>query len=404
MNYIQRELHDAKVTAAASMPSVKKGESLRIPEFTIRLRPSQYWAFFEDGVYLRSCGTKVEAEARQLLELLKLQAEADRDDIVAIRRAKATDIVDFAIRTYPKSKEKSRRVIVCVLQHVRTRVEGLCLQDLNGDWLLETEEKMIEENYAYGYFYECIARLIYAIRRYCKNRMCEAIIPFNRPPKSPGRTRVLSDAECDRALRWADGTESYDKATGTWTPQERLSKYERNCRLMVGREMRLGLSIGSRPGVYSGLAWAPNPDFGHLDIANATFHRLASGASAEERKGAPAVALSPRLLTEMKRWKLFDGAEEHVFRTMRGGPLPAQTLREIFMVAMLYLGIEGVCGHTLRHTCITRMIERGLSASVIAAICGISIDMLKRRYDHSDARVVQQIGHGVMDDLLRAAE
>jgi integrase len=403
MNYVDKEMRAAAVRAAASLPSVKNGESLRIPEYTIRLRPSQYWAFFEDGHYLKSSGTKDEAEARRLLELLKLQAEADRDNIVDIRRAKATDIVDFAIRTYPKRKKKSRRVVVCVLEHVRTRVEGLRLQDLDGDWLLETEEKMREEQYKYGYFYECIARLVYAIRRYCKNSMCPEMIPFSRPPKSPGRDRVLSDAECDHVLRWVDGTEAYDKATGTWTPQDRISKYERNCRLMVGRAMRLGLSLGSRPGIYNGLAWAPNSLYGHIDLANATFHRLASGASAEARKGAPAVALSPKLLTEIKRWKLFDGAEEHLFRTMRGGPLPAQTLREVFVAAMEYLGIENVTGHTLRHTCITRMVERGLSASVISAICGISIDMLKRRYDHSDARVVQVIGHGVMDDLLRVA-
>jgi integrase len=403
MNYIQRELHDAKVKAAASMPQIADGEDIRAPKYELRLRKSGYWALFLNNRYLTSTKTKNRIEAEQFLEIMLLQEEAKRDSIVDIRRAKATDIVDFAIRTYPKSKKKSRRVIVCVLQHVRTRVEGLRLQDLNGDWLLETEEKMLEENYRYGYFYECIARLIYAIRRYCKDCMSPAIIPFSRPPKSPGRERVLSDAEYDRILRWADGDEAYDKFTGIFTPQERISAYERNCRLMVGRETRLGRSLGSRPGIYEGQAWEPNSRFGHIDIANATFHRLPSGASAEARKGAPAVALSPKLLAEIKRWKAFDGDEKYVFRTMRGGPLPAQTLREMFVAAMEYLGIEDVVGHTLRHTCITRMVERGLSASVISAICGISIDMLKRRYDHSDARVVQVIGHGVMDDLLRVA-
>ena len=33
-------------------------------------------------------------------------------------------------------------------------------------------------------------------------------------------------------------------------------------------------------------------------------------------------------------------------------------------------------------------------------VVGISIFMLKRRYDHSDERVVQVIGHGVMDQML----
>jgi integrase len=98
-----------------------------------------------------------------------------------------------------------------------------------------------------------------------------------------------------------------------------------------------------------------------------------------------------------------DGDAQYVFRTTRGTLLPQQDARERFAAAMQYLGIEGATRHTLRHTAITRMIEAGLSATVISAIAGISIDVLKKKYDHSDARVVQAIGHPVMDQLTRLA-
>jgi hypothetical protein len=402
MNVIQSELHNAKLKAAAAMPQVINGEKIRDSKYEKRLRPSRYWAVFQDGIYRVTTGTRDEVLADQVLELYQLQDEAKNRKIVEPRNFDAAEIVDYAIRTYPKKKPRSRRVVVAVLNKVRPYVAGLRLQDLNDDWLIETEEKMLE-TCAYGYFYECSGRLIYAIRRYCLSRVCPPIVPFRRPPKAPGRERVFTDAECDKVLRWANGTEAYDKVTGTWTEQAKISKYEANWRQMIGREFVLGCPIGSRPGIYEDLSWTPNPDAGHIDLANATFHRLPSGGSAVGRKGAPAVALPPKLLAELGRWKVAGADEEPVFRTTRGTPLQQQDARERFAAAMDYLGIEGAVRHTLRHTAITRQIERGLSATVISAIAGISVDVLRKKYDHSDNRVVQAIGHPVMDELTRLA-
>ncbi|MEH2560552.1 integrase [Bradyrhizobium sp. AZCC 2289] len=82
---------------------------------------------------------------------------------------------------------------------------------------------------------------------------------------------------------------------------------------------------------------------------------------------------------------------------------PPRNLGPLYVRHLKPYGANGNDIHTLRHTCITRMIEKGQSATVISAICGISLDMLRRRYDHSDARVVQVIGHAIMDDLLGVA-
>lgn len=403
MNRMQSELHDAKMKAAASMPQYEAGADVRGPRYEAKLRPSGYWAVYRNGSYVKTAKTKDEALAKEIAEVFGLQDEARRRGEVDVRNANAIRIVDDYCRTYPAEPKSAKANITTVTKRLKTYLNGLRLRDLNDDWVDRTRTTMQLEGYAYGYFIECINRLVTAIRCFCRNNLSPPLIPFARPRKARGRERVLSAEECIRIMRWADGTEAYDKSDGSWVPHDKISQYDANCRLMVGRELRLGLTVGSRPGIYEGLSWRPNGDYGHIDAGQGMFHRLPAGASAEQRKGAPAVKLSPGLLAEVRRWRDLDGDETYVFRTSRGGPLPQQTLAEIFAAAMDHLGIVGVTGHTLRHTCITRLVEKGVSAMVISSLCGITVDMLRRRYDHSDAAVVQVFAHPAMDAMLLAA-
>jgi integrase len=383
------------------MPQVADGDDNRPPTYEMRRRPNGVWAIYRNRRYLITTKTRDEHLAGEILELHVLQDGARARNLVDARFVQATVVIDHFLRTYPKTR-RSYKGLRSRWKLLRPYLEGRRIQDLNGDWLIDTEEKMVEEDgYAYATFAACMGNLITAIRRYCQDKLCPVIVPFHRPDTADGRDRVLTPAERDRILRWADGTETYDPKTGTWTPALRpLGRIEANRRLMVGREVRLGLPLGSRPGVYRGMAWEPNAEFGHIDLANATLHRVPSGSSKKGRKSAPVVALPPALLAEVRAWREADGDQPYVFRTASGKPLPAGTLGSYFAAAMVRLGLPDVTGHSLRHTAITWMIERGLSASVISAICGISISMLKRRYDHSDNRVVQAIGHDVMDSLL----
>jgi integrase len=400
MTLIREELHDAEVVRSASMAQVAAKDDNRPPKYEVRKRPNGVYAIFRNNCYLVTTKTRDEALAEEILDLHKLQDEAKSRKIVDARFVLATVVLDYRRRTYSKKRVKSRRVLESTIKALRPYLEGLRVQDLDGDWLAETEEAMLKE-YDYSYFYACISKLISAIERYCSDKLCPVIRPFERPEPPDGRDRVLTRQERDRILRWAGGDEGYDPATETFTPPLRpLDEYEANLRLMVYRATCLGLPLGSRPGVYKGMAWESNPRFGHIDLENATMHRHPSGASKRKRKNAPSVALPPGLLAEVWLWKQRDGNQAHVFRNASGGPLSQARLNVYFTDAMRRLGIEGVSGHTLRHTAITWMIELGLSATVISAVCGISTDMLKRRYDHSDDRVVQAIGHSVMDAML----
>ncbi|WP_354201495.1 tyrosine-type recombinase/integrase [Bradyrhizobium sp. JR4.1] len=394
-------MHDASVVRAASMPQVADGADYRPAKYEIRERPHGMWAIFRNHCYVRSTRTRDEALARDILDLFKKQDEAKNRRIVDARFTLASEVVEYRKRTCPKSNVRSVAVLESTFKPLDSYLAGRRLIDLDGDWLLATEEGMLQAGYEYGYYYNCIVKLITAINAYCKAKLCASAVAFPRPEAPEGRDRVLTREERDRILRWADGDEDYDPATGSWRPASKpLTKAEANRRLMVGRAVRLGLPLGSRPGRYAGMAWKPFLGTGHIDVAGATMYRWPLGASKKKRKHAPPVALPPKLLAVIAEWERADVGHDYVFRNSKGGPLSQKGLEDYFAAAMRELGIEKVTGHTLRHTCITWLIEKGLSASVISAVVGISIFMLKRRYDHSDERVVQVIGHGVMDQML----
>lgn len=401
MNLIQEEMHDAQVVRSASMPQVADGADYRPAKYEVRRRKNGMYAIFRNNCYVRSTRTRDEALALDVLDLFRKQDEAKRRKITDARFALASEVVEYRKRTGPKKNARSVAVLRSTFKALEKHLEGRRLIDLDGDWLLATEEAMLEGGYEYGYFYNCIVKLITAIHAYCRAKLCQSAVAFPRPEPPEGRDRVLTRDERDRILRWVDGDEDYDPGTNTWTPASKpLTKAAANRRMMVGRAVRLGLPLGSRPGRYAGMAWKPFLGTGHIDVPGATMYRWPLGASKKKRKEAPPVALPPGLLAVVAEWGRADACHDYVFRNSKGGPLSQKGLEDYFADAMRRLGIEGVTGHSLRHTAITWMIEKGLSASVIAAVVGISIFMLKRRYDHSDERVVQVLGHGVMDQML----
>ncbi|NJL08289.1 MAG: hypothetical protein HC900_08490, partial [Methylacidiphilales bacterium] len=65
------------------------------------------------------------------------------------------------------------------------------------------------------------------------------------------------------------------------------------------------------------------------------------------------------------------------------------------------VGIDGLRPHDLRRTAITAMSSRGVPAAIIADVVGITIPMLRRHYNVSDARVTQPLAHAAMDAVVR---
>lgn len=132
-----------------------------------------------------------------------------------------------------------------------------------------------------------------------------------------------------------------------------------------------------------------------------TLHRVPLGASAPRLKAVPAMVLSPALMRHVRAWREADGdQQQYIIRTFVGEPA-AEAVTYLFRGCMLKLGIKGVSRHTLRHTAITGAVAAGVPASVVSMCVGISLDVLQRKYNHADGRLVQPLAHGGFDRLLR---
>lgn len=408
MDIADREMRRALMEAAARLPQLAEGGSIKAPVYRLQQRNDGCWRWFENGKYGGTTGCKEEADARLWLATFKLQRNAEEDGLFDVRRVSVTAVIEHRTKIMErrkkqaetKKKQRGPQVVISTLRAIEGHVEGLQLRHLSDEKIDEIGEAMFAEGRSYEYFCNATRFLATAIRQYTKKTFGAKFLPFDPPPCPKGRTVVVSDAQRDRVKRWALGEEAYDPQTGLWTRQKGLSDAARRDRQVAYRELYLGLTFGSRPGAYEKLSWEQNDEGGWLDLDGGVFHRVPPGMATAPNKLAPPVAMPPDVVAELRRWKEADGGSPWVFRTLKGGPLSQSQQQQIFKKAMLALGISKVTGHVLRHSCISKMIEKGASAPSISAICGISIRMLYGRYGHFENRLVQILAHGVMTSMM----
>lgn len=402
MNKIERELHRAMRERAVLLPSIVDGERLGGPKYTARFRKQTgYWVIFRDGRYFRSANTTVEEEARQMLDVLQLQEDAREDNVVDCRRASAEEVVEDRIRAVKKQKLASAPQIASTLKAFKPYVEGRQLRQLDEDWLDETEEAMLADGRSYSYFWNAINYYRTANRKYCEARFSLPVLPFAMPPRAESRKRVVSEAEQATIERYASTNDAFDPSTGIFTPRNCISPAEAHRRLIVGRETWIQATFGSRAGVLVGLSYDPREDGGgFIDFENAVFHRVKPGTPTSPNKRSPPVNMSAKQVDEVAGWRDRDGGCPWLFPNLdRSGFLGQERMRVIYEEAMVALGIEDVFAHTWRHTLISRLIRKRQSSYAIAAVVGVSIDLMNRVYAHYDLGAVQQLAHEAMDDM-----
>ena len=360
------------------------------------------WAVFKARRVRRSPPRLATRTRRKISSTsLPLQGEARNEGFTDARFADVVEILDYYDTVaVPRRQPHRARTIRARLRRVRPHLIGKRLHQLDDALILGVMQEMAK-TLAPATVETAIQEIRTAIRFWCLSKSCTVFLPFEAPRRSPGRNRVLTAKEQAIALRWADGDEDYDPKTRLWTPARRpLTERERHYRDQFGRLVRLGLGTGSRPGRIDGLAWGPNFKFGWIDMETGTLHRCPLGAPAPRLKQAPPMILSPELMRHVRAWREADGDQRYLIRTFAGEPA-VEAARDLFRRIMAALGIRGVSRHTLRHTAITGAVAEGVPASVIAATVGISLDVLQRRYNHSDARVIQPLAHAGLDRLLR---
>jgi len=191
------------------------------------------------------------------------------------------------------------------------------------------------------------------------------------PPRGEARQRWLTRNEAARLL-WV--------CWRTREVQEGAQTAKRPLRHLV-RFLLLGLYTGSRPGAILQASWLPGPRRSLVDVENGVFHRRADGA-VETAKRQPTVKLIPGLLSHLRRWRRLDEASGRAHVVMFDGA-PIASVKTALGRACELAGLDaGVTAYTLRHTCASWLVAKGVSTREIAGFIGTSEAMIINHYGH----------------------
>lgn len=166
-----------------------------------------------------------------------------------------------------------------------------------------------------------------------------------------------------------------------WLTRQEAARLLRSCRGVphLRRFIIIGLYTGTRSASILGLSWLTSISSGWFDLNAMVLHRAGS-AERKTKKRQPPVKIPPRLLAHLKRWKRMDGDMRHVIQWNGGTVL---RVKKAFASAVERAGLEGkVTPHTLRHTCATWLMQRGVDLWDAAGFLGMSVQVLQENYGH----------------------
>lgn len=186
-----------------------------------------------------------------------------------------------------------------------------------------------------------------------------AVPAVTLPPAPPPRERWLTRSEAARMLR----------------ASRRLGHAH------VARLILIGLRTGTRSGAILALRWLPSTTGGHFDLDNRILHRSALGEVATNKR-KPLCTIPDRLMPWLRRWRDQDIASgvSHVI-TFEGQPV--KKLRRSWASVRAEAGLDAkATPHILRHTCVTWMLQAGISTWEVAGFVGMSEDTVRQVYGH----------------------
>lgn len=108
--------------------------------------------------------------------------------------------------------------------------------------------------------------------------------------------------------------------------------------------------------------------------------------------------ITPRLKEELEKlwWRALDKEKGLVFGI-------EDSIKKAWASACKEAGIEGLRFHDLRHTAITRMIQAGIPANIVAKISGHTQMTTFMRYLNPDESIIKQAGQAIADLNMREA-
>ncbi|MCJ2044728.1 site-specific integrase [Methylobacterium sp. J-078] len=210
-------------------------------------------------------------------------------------------------------------------------------------------------------------------RGYCRE-VVEVALPAKGKPKEyhldrPDAARLLLGMWRKRAVmtvRKDSPTRAGEVVSSRKRPHRHL------CRFVL-----LGIYTGTRAGAIATASFEKLPGRSWLDLETGTFHRLAVGQAATNKRQPP-VRIPDRLIAHIRRWKRLGVSKDYVVE-FNGEPV--EKVNKGFAVALADAGLKG-SPHMLRHTCATWLLQRGVKSWDAANFLGMSEKVLLEVYGH----------------------
>jgi len=219
-------------------------------------------------------------------------------------------------------------------------------------------------------------------------------------------TLLTSDDRPRRQERRQDHVWSDEEIEALITAAEQLARTPAS-RYDYTPLLRTALFTGLRLGELLGLHWHD------IDLQEGVLHvrrqhtRLGDYAPPKTKAAIRRIPLSDEMTRHLAELKLLSGYsndDDPVFAARNGKPLKHRNAtRRGFENAAQAAGIEGVTFHSMRHAFASRMIDRGISSTVLAALMGHeSSSITERRYVHlfdrqrTDEQVRQAMRSGIV--------
>lgn len=199
-------------------------------------------------------------------------------------------------------------------------------------------------------------------------------IPIAKPDPGQPKERWLTRMEVARLLRGALGfTPTSIDEDGNVRGWRRVAAPNYH----VARFILIALYTATRHKAVLGLKWVRQTDTGSIDLATETIHRRGT-EERETRKRRPPLRIPLRLLPHLHRWRRLTvtGPCEY------GGALIQRQKTGFARARELALLGDDVTPHTLKHTCITWMLQGGVSTWDVAGFSGTSEALIRKVYGH----------------------
>ncbi|OAI30553.1 hypothetical protein A1351_08610 [Methylosinus sp. R-45379] len=221
-------------------------------------------------------------------------------------------------------------------------------------------------------------------------------IPITLPKKSAPRARWLTTSEAARLLLGSLGC-ILAPYSDLKTRAERWTIWRRDRSVKghhLARFILIGIRTGTRAEAILSLGWKPHAQGGHFDLENRLMFRATAGAK-QSKKRKPPAPTPTKLARHLSRWKRFDQSRVQedgspvIVRFVVTPPgyddaeVPTKRVSKAFNSAVARAGLDRtVTPHTLRHTCVTWLIQRGRPIFEVARFVGMTPQMVEDVYGH----------------------